>query len=260
MSKSSGHGVPKASPKRPIPSRLEDVRALFGIPSLKAFWAQLCEGWQEKEAVSYEAVRNYHYNRDAPASYLARVSEVFGVSLKWLVTGEGEVFPRPQEEVFRQILSAYPELKQLTRGQQELVIDLVVELWYQAPDHPNPTESPEEIDRQLLELAGDVTLLLFLPLRWWGFKEPGDARGSIPQTYYTQMLIALATAVLPADYGDRYAARPTRLMAKLQAAVASEPNPTGASQFFMDDLPPAEQQRWAEAIITTRKKYPANQE
>jgi len=42
--------------------------------------------------VSYEAVRNYHFNREAPAKYHAQVAKKFGVRLEWLITGEGERF------------------------------------------------------------------------------------------------------------------------------------------------------------------------
>ena len=81
-------------PARPAPpaempsaKRLEDVRAWAGVPSLRGFWQQLAENWMEGR-VSYEAVRNYHYDREAPAAYLARVAKVFNVSLVWLITGD----------------------------------------------------------------------------------------------------------------------------------------------------------------------------
>lgn len=255
MSKGKSHGVPKAPPKRPISRRLEDVRTHFQVQSLRKFHRQLAESWPKHESVSYEAVRNYHYDRDAPASYLARVSSVFGVNLRWLVTGEGEMFEqRPQEEVKREILVGNPELDQLTFGQQEILVDVVVALWFQSPDRADPHEFPDQIDRQLVELAGDVALLLFLPLRWWGFRGSGDPRGGVPQAYFSLMLSALAEAVLPAGHGDKFSERPTPLMAKLQTAVGEEPDLTGARQFLFDDMQPAEQQRWAEAIIATRER------
>ena len=88
-------------PARPAPPpqtrtavRLEEVRARVGIPSLRAFWTRLVEGqgvgagWDDP--VSYEAVRNYHHNREPTPSYLARVAEVFGFRLEWLVADWGE--------------------------------------------------------------------------------------------------------------------------------------------------------------------------
>lgn len=82
-------------PARPAPApttgtakRLEYVRTeVARLPSLRSFWARLLEGWEG--AASYEAVRSYHFNREPPASYLARVAEVFDMRLEWLVTGQG---------------------------------------------------------------------------------------------------------------------------------------------------------------------------
>lgn len=82
--------------------RLEAVRERAGIPSLRAFHAKLVEGrreedgrefvegWKDKDGrVSYEAVRNYHYDREAPVAYLVRVAKVFGVRLPYLVANDG---------------------------------------------------------------------------------------------------------------------------------------------------------------------------
>jgi hypothetical protein len=81
---------PAPTPKLPVSRRLEDVRQLKGFLSLRSFWAKLSENWRAEDgAVSYEAVRNYHYDREPPAAYLARVAEVFGFSLRWLITGNG---------------------------------------------------------------------------------------------------------------------------------------------------------------------------
>jgi len=48
--------------------------------------------------VSYAGVRNYHTIRKAPADYYARVSEVFGIRLEWLLFGRGEMLSTPSEE------------------------------------------------------------------------------------------------------------------------------------------------------------------
>lgn len=73
--------------------RLEDVRTnVARIPSLRGFWQRVVEDWPEDllgPPVSYEAVRNYHFDRDAPVSYLAQVARVFGVRLEWLAYGAG---------------------------------------------------------------------------------------------------------------------------------------------------------------------------
>ena len=89
-------------PVTQMPQRLEAVRERAGIPSLRAFHKklvdgrkdedgrELVEGWKDEDGrVSYEAVRNYHYDREAPAAYLARVAKVFGVRLLYLVANDG---------------------------------------------------------------------------------------------------------------------------------------------------------------------------
>lgn len=83
------------SPPRPAPrptteraTRLEQVREELGYDSLRQFWAELTEHAKPFE-VSYEAVRNYHYDRDAPVEYYLAVSRVFSVNVVWLLTGGG---------------------------------------------------------------------------------------------------------------------------------------------------------------------------
>lgn len=69
--------------------RLERVRTLKGIASLKDFWKAL--GGKEGAGCGYEAVRFYHFDREAPVSYLSRVAQVFPeFSREWLLTGEGD--------------------------------------------------------------------------------------------------------------------------------------------------------------------------
>jgi len=111
------------NPTPPFPTavRLERVRReLFG-GSLLAFREELChhaplqsDVWKKADAestkdarpwptsddgtysVSYEACRNYHHDRLAPAHYYGQVSHVFGVSLEWLVLGTGEMQAGPK--------------------------------------------------------------------------------------------------------------------------------------------------------------------
>lgn len=89
MTKGISGRRPAPEPVTQMARRLEAIRKRFGVPSLRAFHARLAEGWDSENAVSYEAVRNYHYDRDAPAAYLARVAEVFDVRIGYLVSGEG---------------------------------------------------------------------------------------------------------------------------------------------------------------------------
>lgn len=81
--------------------RLEHVRQIRGVPTLSEFHRRLIEQRGEGDSfqVSYAAARNYHYDREAPASYLVRVADVFDVRLRWLLTGEGR--PTEIEEQLR---------------------------------------------------------------------------------------------------------------------------------------------------------------
>ncbi len=84
--------APSPPPKTPMARRLEYVRTnQAGGISLAEFHRRLTAGWSAGcgRRASYEAARTYHYDRDAPASYLDRVAEVFGVRLEWLVAGRG---------------------------------------------------------------------------------------------------------------------------------------------------------------------------
>ena len=98
-------------PINEMAKRLEAVRERFGVPSMRAFHAKLDDGWSKEDGrVSYEAVRNYHYDRDAPASYLARVAKVFeGVRLEYLVSGDGPMTKEEEltkEEATRETLAS----------------------------------------------------------------------------------------------------------------------------------------------------------
>lgn len=90
-----GRAGKKKAPERAISARLEHVRSRKGYKSRRAFWQALCDGWDDR--VSYEAVRMYHWKREPPPSYLARVAEVFGVRIEWLITGEGRVTVAEEE-------------------------------------------------------------------------------------------------------------------------------------------------------------------
>ncbi|MEJ2206042.1 MAG: hypothetical protein P8170_18255 [Gemmatimonadota bacterium] len=74
-------------PEIAIAERLEHVRGHVNCGTLRDFWRELTAdgGYQ----VSYEAVRNYHHDREPPVEYLVQVARVFGVDLEWLATGDG---------------------------------------------------------------------------------------------------------------------------------------------------------------------------
>ena len=82
--------------------RIEQVREAFGYgSSLQNLREKLCDGEPAsgydaptdsagQYFISYEAVRQYHNEgRQPPVHYLARLAEVFGVRVEWLVSGSG---------------------------------------------------------------------------------------------------------------------------------------------------------------------------
>ena len=83
----NGHSVRLST----VSQRLEAVRTRSRLSTLRDFWRALTEDGTFK--ISYEAVRNYHADRDPPVEYLVRVSDQFAVSLPWLATGRGHPWP-----------------------------------------------------------------------------------------------------------------------------------------------------------------------
>ena len=73
--------------------RLERVRERVGAANVRDFWKRLMDKAGSEYSVSYEAVRNYHSGREAPASYLVAVARAFGFNLMWLASGEGPATP-----------------------------------------------------------------------------------------------------------------------------------------------------------------------
>ncbi|MCG6954959.1 MAG: helix-turn-helix domain containing protein [Gemmatimonadetes bacterium] len=77
----------QTGPEIAIAERLEHVRGRVRCSTLRDFWRELTlDGAYQ---VSYEAIRNYHHDREPPVEYLVQVARVFGVDLQWLATGEG---------------------------------------------------------------------------------------------------------------------------------------------------------------------------
>lgn len=108
------HGVPVAAAKGAISKRLEAVRLRLGYETYKDWWRFLTADGEF--VVSYEAVRNYQYgrvggrDRDPPVSYLVRVAEMTGVSLRWLADGSDYAFPEdvpPADEHNRRIVGRW---------------------------------------------------------------------------------------------------------------------------------------------------------
>ena len=77
----------QTGPEIAIAERLEHVRGRVHCSTLRDFWRELTLDGGYR--VSYEAIRNYHHDREPPMEYLVQVARVFGVDLEWLATGEG---------------------------------------------------------------------------------------------------------------------------------------------------------------------------
>ncbi|MGI9628452.1 MAG: hypothetical protein ACR2QM_16585, partial [Longimicrobiales bacterium] len=69
----------RAIPETQTASRLEFIRSKVHCSTLREFWRELTKDDYE---ISYEAVRNYHYDREPPVDYLVQVSTAFDVNLR----------------------------------------------------------------------------------------------------------------------------------------------------------------------------------
>lgn len=231
MDKNQPHGTASPSPKTELATRLEHVRAETGHEnSLRAFWRELCDGWQEDEAVSYEAARRYHWNREAPVHYLVRVSEVFGYRLEWLATGDGaptqaeKMYNRyghesqdPASQLLQAVRHRYGSFGEgalgMSEPQQRQFLQLLVRYVQTAPDSEEllQFESWNDLPEELLKLADDLHFLVWLPVEVgsWGFESRVGQRKHQLNDYVTAMLHALSVLVqesgggLPVDRAER---------------------------------------------------------
>ena len=89
MSTKEDRGHSDSPGKTAYAERLEHIRALRGVPDVKAFHAKLVARFGDEETRSYASARYYHYDRDPPVDYLHQVSVVYDVPIGWLVSGEG---------------------------------------------------------------------------------------------------------------------------------------------------------------------------
>jgi hypothetical protein len=176
---------PAPPPKTETAKRLEHVRTQNGLPSLRSFWQRLQDGWED--GASYEAVRGYHWNREPPAAYLARVAQVFGVRLEWLITGTGpqtnldaallDLVERPPDAM-RQALSGKLDWLRLSPGLEARVMEVFIQFhaartgMYELAgwDAPAPTDSAHVFADVLLAshraFAPRGTTYV-LGMQWW---------------------------------------------------------------------------------------------
>ena len=104
MSIAKGGSHQDSPVKTAYAERLEHIRALKGVPDVKAFHAKLVARFGADETRSYASARYYHYDRDPPVDYLYQVSVVYDVPIGWLVSGEGS--PSHLENILRPGLDA----------------------------------------------------------------------------------------------------------------------------------------------------------
>jgi hypothetical protein len=201
---------PSPAPTDPICSRLEDVRKLAGVPTLRDFWKRLTAKKSPAGPayqVSYGSVVKYHFNREPPATYLARVSEVFGVSLVWLVTGEGAAtqdllaarqaqrakgLRRRVEEAFHEELAALgPEAL-------EAIEAILWRLWRSARfANLQAFSTPEAADKHMVAVARELARALKAPLETLGLSLADLPSPLATENYLSGVALALAGVLEP---------------------------------------------------------------
>ncbi len=188
-------GQPAPAPKRPISRRLEQVRAAKRVETLLDFHERLTE--DSGLEVSYSGVRNYHYDRDPPISYLERVAEVFKVRLAWLVTGERymtdlEDFMQEEDaprDITELLLQHSPNRSQPSKAlraqwEQSLMEALYARRLLAIRQGDNP---PGEH-----QVSEDLSQMIFAPLRYW---KPDIMTERRYEQYVAAMLHAITLAI-----------------------------------------------------------------
>jgi len=105
---------PEIEPKTPLGHRLREVRRHFGVEKREEFARTL--------DVSRETLAMYERGENVPtATVLAAYRGLYGISLEWLVTGEGEMFadpakaPAPSRAVNKQLMHKLARLAREAR-------------------------------------------------------------------------------------------------------------------------------------------------
>lgn len=228
MSTKEDRGHSDSPVKTGYAERLEHVRALKGVPDVKAFHAKLVARFGDEETRSYASARYYHYDRDPPVDYLHQVSVVYDVPIGWLVSGEGS--PSHFENMLR------PGVDSITlTAIDENIED--PEIVGGAHVHPNlPDEAkglmrvlgaireatewrsiPSACQVVIREYLGDLAETEGLASFGW--------RGGLPQREDTDELRRLASEAIDRDFGLAIQAvtsrRPAEVVASVLAAAIS---------------------------------------
>lgn len=182
--------------------------------------------------VSLGTVANYERvptngERSAPprADFLAAIGRAFPeIRLEWLLLGDGEptrVEARVAElgtpagraaadSLGGRVVEAFPDLGFLSPEASALFLGALTRY---ATGEPRMELSQE----QILELAGDLRWLLFLPLRLWGFVHEPDYEAF--SSYCVAMLHALIQALPGPGQGDPVGEYPGSLAPRLRTTA-----------------------------------------
>jgi hypothetical protein len=209
-------------PETELAKRLEYVRTDAGIPSLRQFREALRKSTDLPESgivptdqegkylVSYEAVRNYHYDRAPPIHYLLQVAEAFSLNLDWVATGRPPIrrtTSKPESRTSALPLSLDANIISPEEGRRQAVAEVIAQHQREAPSGdvvnamlseiaaiyigrmPDYTLTPE----LALSMADDLVWLMELPGKLWGFQRKLD--GIERQVFYFSFLQALRLAL-----------------------------------------------------------------
>ena len=185
-------------------ARLEWVRKTHGFRDLRPFWRRVAAPHQGDDgySISYDAVRTYHVvGREAPAAYLARVADVFGIRLVWLVTGRGlpteAEMQGENDEFVVELAIRRKRMDPLTRaalGTEMISGNLVAQVW--AFVSLKPDGGPLFDDARSLGFAEAVTA----PIRALGVA-PDRVSRYLMDNFISQQLASLALIIQEASDG-----------------------------------------------------------
>lgn len=190
---------------------------------------------------SWGAVRSYvRGDQDPPLNFLEEAADVLGVRIEWLF-GSGERTPdeqrvaervqaqkKPRTVLLDRVAEEHPEVERLPEAVQGLFLDVLASYALGAPDGNELVESEKGTDT-LVELAGRLLFLLFLPLRWkaplgaWGFIGfPHKTSSRDLKSYYVAMLHALQVAIPERGEGQEIDKAHGDLLGRLKDFVEEE--------------------------------------
>ncbi len=222
------------NPNRAYARRLGEVLRHFHLKSVRKFWLSLGEGdvkrarWQDdagaERLVSYPSAKKYHNLQDPidpPAYYLARVSQVYGVRLDWLLREQGPMIEQERRvEEGQQLMADVLRIVHRELGSlapfgmiAEEVSKAITPAVLQAASWRSAVggDEVEDVRERHLNAAGAVGRAVLAPL-----KELGLIPDSWPEAVKAQYILhAIAGLQVPLDL-DVEAALAARRVAESQ--------------------------------------------